>query len=305
MAKKNNKKNNSSHSNTSVTPKSGSLKNSSKSPTPSPSSPSLSSEPGLLTSNGDLAIKTKDAGLELQHNVSQEEQLLFKEFYTSALEQYLETKNGNGALTIQKQNKTPCSMIKCVLKTIFKVSVALCLIYAIKLYILYQVKYYSLYYLLPPITYPLNKVRNYLITLFTIFVTKVLPTTMGNTIIDKMGKHAVASAPAVDFEKTVIKNAVAIDMCSLNTLHLLLKLIQLQIYSVLPVQAVEAINYMIHLIQLAMHNLHQRIIVGIHDIWVHYHPQSYQYFVSHMTCLLRHLGLFTKSSCEGVKKAFF
>ncbi|KAL6948715.1 hypothetical protein ACO0QE_001188 [Hanseniaspora vineae] len=297
MAKKNNKKNNSNNSNTSLTPKNGSLKNSSKSSTPSPALP---------VSNAEIAIKNKDSELQLQHNVSQEEQLMFKEFYTSALEQYLEAKNTNSsALTIQKQQKSSCSMIKCAFKTVFKILVALCLVYAIKLYILYQVKYYSLYYMLPPITYPLNKVKNYLITLFTIFVTKILPSNLGNAIIDKMGEHAATSTPAVDFEKTVIKNAVAIDMCSLNTLHLLVKLIQLQIYSVLPVQAVQAINYVIHLIQLALHNLHQRIIVGIHDIWVHFHPQSYEYFISHMACLLRYLGVFTKNSCECVKKTFF
>ncbi|SSD60377.1 uncharacterized protein SCODWIG_02138 [Saccharomycodes ludwigii] len=249
----------------------------------------------------------------------------FEKFYQVALNQYINAKNNPNNDTnaddeeiIIRATKTTTtiedqeivhqlSLTQIIFRWIFKTSMLLLFLYGIKLYILYQVKFYSLYYLLPPFTYPFHVLKKFFITILATIISKVLPSEWSNNLLSTInGYDGSTNRPGVqNFEAKVIVNAIKLDPCTLESVELVGKLIQLKITPIIPSFMLAFIQYGYHLLLCAYANFNERVIVVLYTWWVQYHPQSFEFIRFYWFKILEHFVGYCKEACECARNTIF
>lgn len=270
------------------------LVNNSNKTLPPVSSGSTISSDGEITSADDATTDVSRTDLATKE---------FDEFYRKALQQYLVYKQ-NGA---EASEKPSCiaKVAKNSLKFVYKTSLAIFLIYLLKLYIVYQMRtYFSLANVIPSgAVKSYNSVRIYLLLSFQ-FCIDFLQKNLGifgnlklknekNLFVDNL----ITSLKDSSYRSNVASLCLAVRLVLAIILDYLKMIVPPSVFKYL----FTAYNSVAHHLAIFW----QRVFVELGSLWKIYNPQSYDFVFAVIQSFVCKIKCFANYSLEELKNILF
>lgn len=227
----------------------------------------------------------------------------FDEFYSKALQQYLVYKQ-NGAEESEQQSFI-VKATKKSLKVVYKTSVAILLIYLLKLYIVYQMRtYFSVANLIPSnVVKSYNTVRIYLLLSFQ-YCIDFLQKNLGI-----FGNLKLKNQKSLFVDNLITSLNDTSYRSNLGSLYLAFKIVLAIILDYLKmIVPASVFKHLITAYGSVVHHLNifwQRVFFELGSLWKLYNPQSYNFVLALIQRFVCNIKCFANYSLEELKNILF